>query len=105
SRGLALLDYQLDIAVQDVKQGKQLPARLAGARGLEDQIELRGGSSKPPNGLALAQAAVCQAFLRFHGELVHERIAQVVRIFVVVQNLLGMNGAFAAGIQNVSEAL
>ena len=88
---------QVNVTVEHLQQGEQLIDRLAVVRLIEQAIQLRRGSPETAHDLALRERALGDSLLCFERQAVEQKIAEVGRILVVLEHLLDVHRAGAAG--------
>jgi hypothetical protein len=72
---------------------------------IQQAIQLRGRRPQPAHNLALRERALCDSFLCFERQSVQQEIAEVRRILVVLEDLLDVYRAGAAGAEHVGTGL
>jgi len=95
----------LDLAVEDLKKAKHLIDRLPVVRLIQQSIKLRGRRTETTDDLPLGQSCAFDSFLRFERQLIQSEVAEICRILVVFEDVVGVHGALFAGLENVRESV
>src|SRR5205814_4883833 len=98
-------NHQINVTVEHLQQGQDLIDRLAVVRLIEKAIQLRRGRPEPAHDLALRERALCDSLLCFERQSVQQEIAEICWILVVLEDLVDVHDAGAAGVENVAERL
>src|SRR5881296_46999 len=95
----ALRPYdELDVAIENPEQSKQLVDGLPIIRLIKKSVELGWGRAEPPDDFALGQRRGGDSLLSFESQLVQKEISQVVGILIVFENVLDVHRSLATGL-------
>ena len=99
-------NHQINVTVEHLQQGQDLVDRLTVVSLIEKAIQLRRRRPEPAHDLALRKRALCDSLLCFsvsRSDRYNQEIAEVRWILVVLEHLLDVHDAGAAGVEDVGK--